>query len=104
MKLFLPVRGFQDCLKIQSDLNRLPEWCEANALELNVGKCKSITFSRLRHPYIAFSYMVGGIILDRVNSVNDLGVIMDSKVSFTGHIDVTVGRALAMLGFVKRLS
>jgi hypothetical protein len=28
----------------------------------------------------------------------------DSKVSFTGHIDVTVGRDLAMLGFVKRLS
>jgi hypothetical protein len=24
--------------------------------------------------------------------------------SFTGHIDVTVGKALAMLGFVKRLS
>jgi hypothetical protein len=25
MKLFLPVRGFRDCLKIQSDLNRLLE-------------------------------------------------------------------------------
>jgi hypothetical protein len=29
---------------------------------------------------------------------------MDSKMSFTGHIDVTVGRALAILGFVKRFS
>jgi hypothetical protein len=29
---------------------------------------------------------------------------MDSNMSFTGHIDVTVGRALAMLGFEKRLS
>jgi hypothetical protein len=43
MKLFLPVRGFRDCLRIQDDLNRLAGWCEANALELNVGKCKSIT-------------------------------------------------------------
>jgi hypothetical protein len=25
MKLFLPVSGFQDCLKIQSDLNKLSE-------------------------------------------------------------------------------
>jgi hypothetical protein len=48
--------------------------------------------------------MLGGIILDRVGSINDVGVIMDSKISFTGHIDITVGRALAMLGFVKRLS
>jgi hypothetical protein len=39
-----------------------------------------------------------------VRGLNDLGVIMDIKVSFTGHIDFTVGRALAMLGFVKRLS
>jgi hypothetical protein len=54
MKLFLLVRGFRDCLKIQSDLNRLAEWGEANALELKVGKCKSILFSRLRHP-IEFS-------------------------------------------------
>jgi hypothetical protein len=45
-----------------SDLNRLAEWCEANALELNVGKCKSITFSRLCHP-IEFLYMLGGITL-----------------------------------------
>jgi hypothetical protein len=103
MKLFLPVRGFRDCLKFQSDLNRMAEWCEANALELNVGKCKSITFSRVRHP-IKYSYMLGGIILDRVDSINDLGVIMDSKMSLTGHIDVTLGRALAMLGFMKRLS
>jgi hypothetical protein len=27
MKLFLLVRGIQDFLKIQSDLNRLAEWC-----------------------------------------------------------------------------
>jgi hypothetical protein len=38
--------------------------------------------------------MLGGIILDRVDSINDLRVIMDSKMSFTGHIDVTVGNGL----------
>jgi hypothetical protein len=36
MKLFLSVRGFQDCMKIQSDLNKLSEWCEVNSLFLNV--------------------------------------------------------------------
>jgi hypothetical protein len=46
MKLFLAVRGFRDSFKIQNDLNSLVECCEANALELNVGKCKrsAITF------------------------------------------------------------
>jgi hypothetical protein len=48
--------------------------------------------------------MLGGIILDRADSINDLGVIMDSKLFFTMHIDVTAGRALAFLGCVKWLS
>jgi hypothetical protein len=50
MRLFLPVSGFQDCLKIMSDLNKLSEWCDRNSLLLNVGKCKTITFARSRHP------------------------------------------------------
>jgi hypothetical protein len=60
-------------------------------------------FSKLRHP-TEFSYMLGGIILDRVDSINDLGVIMDIRMSLIRYIDVTVGRALAMLRFVKRLT
>jgi hypothetical protein len=46
--------------------------------------------------------MLGGFIPDRVDSITDLGVVMDNRMSIS--IDVTVGKALAMLGFVKRLS
>jgi hypothetical protein len=90
-------------LKIQSDPNRLVDCGGANLLELNVVKCKSITFSRLCHP-VEFSYMLGGIILNRVDSITDLGVVMDSRMSLSKQIDVTVGKALAMLGFVKSMS
>jgi hypothetical protein len=57
LKLFLPVRGFQDCLKFKSDLNRLVDWYGPNSLDLNVGKCKSNTFSRLRPP-VELPYML----------------------------------------------
>jgi hypothetical protein len=83
MKLFLPVSGFLDCLKIQSDLNKLSKWCDRNSLLVNVGKCKTITFARSRRP-VEFSYMLGGTVLDRVCSINDLGVIMDKKMIFYG--------------------
>jgi hypothetical protein len=102
MMLFLHNRGFQDCLQIQGDFNRLTDWSGANSLELNVGKFKSITFLRLRHP-VEFSYMLRGIILERVNSITDLRVVMDSRMSLSMHIVVTVGNAVAMLGFVRRL-
>jgi hypothetical protein len=52
---------FQDCLKIQLDLNKLSEWCDKNLLLLNVGKCKTITIARSRYP-VKFSNMLGGTV------------------------------------------
>jgi hypothetical protein len=43
-----------------------------------------------------------GIILDRVDSITELGVVIDIRMSFSRYI--AVGKVLAMLGFVKRLS
>jgi hypothetical protein len=34
--------------------------------------------------------MLGGIILDRVESITDFWVVMDSRMSFSRFIDVTV--------------
>jgi hypothetical protein len=84
-KLFLPVSVFQDCLKIQSDLIKLSEWCDRNSLLLNVGKCKTIKFARSRHP-VKFLYMLGGTVLDRVSSINDFGVIIDEKMTFSEYV------------------
>jgi hypothetical protein len=59
IKLFLPDRGFQDC--IESDLNQLSEWCERNSF-LNVDECKTITFSRTCYP-VEFAYMLDQVTL-----------------------------------------
>jgi hypothetical protein len=45
--------------------------------------------------------MLEGIIFDRVGSFTDLGVVMDSRMSFSRHIGFTVGKALEMLMLVK---
>jgi hypothetical protein len=36
--------------------------------------------------------MLAGIVLDRVGSMNDLGVIMNEKRSFSEDMDVMVGK------------
>jgi hypothetical protein len=48
--------------------------------------------------------MLGGTVLDRVSYINDLGVTMDEKITFSEHVDVMVVKAFAMLGFIRRLS
>jgi hypothetical protein len=42
--------------------------------------------------------------VDRVNSINDLVVIMDKETNFVEHVDVMVGEAFATLGLIRRLS
>jgi hypothetical protein len=68
---------------------------------MNVGKCKLITFSRLRYP-VKFPYMLGGIILDRVDYTADLGVVMDNSIPFSRHVDVMVEKASAKLEFLRK--
>jgi hypothetical protein len=48
--------------------------------------------------------MLRGIILEDVDSITGLGALMDSRMSFFRQIDVTGGKTLAILGFVKRFS
>jgi Reverse transcriptase (RNA-dependent DNA polymerase) len=84
-------------------ISKYVRWCDENALPLNVNKCKIITFTRSSAP-VYFAYTIGPSTLERVESIADLGVILDSKMSFINHIDATIAKGSAMLGFIKRLS
>jgi hypothetical protein len=64
-------------------------------LLLNVIKCEAIKSDRSRY---------SGPVLDRVSFINDLGVIMDEKMTFSEHVDFMVAKTFAMLRFIRRLS
>ena len=51
---------------------------------------------------LTFDYHIKSDILNRVTTTNDLGIIMDSKLSFKQHIDKIVNNGKRMLGFMKR--
>jgi hypothetical protein len=48
--------------------------------------------------------MQRSIILNCVDAITDLGVVMYSRMLLAEYIDVTAGKAFAVLEFVKRLS
>jgi hypothetical protein len=74
-------------LSVDSRTDRMTDWRDRNSSLLNVGKCKTIKFAKSRY-LVKFSYMLGGTMLDRVSSINDFGVIMDEKMTFSEHLDV----------------
>lgn len=103
VKIFTAVTNLTDCIELQNNLSIVCEWCRKNKLNLNVGKCKVVSFSRKEKP-IHFDYTVGSSILDRCNEIKDLGVYFDYQLTFSKHVTQIVSSANKMLGFIMRNS
>lgn len=101
-KIFRKIHNQDDCLALQNDINRLATWCDANNIALNVDKCASVFFSRKKTPTL-FDYSLGDEALRKVDEINDLGVLIDNKLTFRSHITSIVKKAHKHLGFVSRM-
>jgi hypothetical protein len=93
LKIFYPVAC---CLlpatcfaNAQAELDVFSQWCIDSGMQLNLGKCKSMSFTRSRFTR-HFQYELSGHRLDSVDSICDLGVVLDSKLNFISHIESLV--------------
>jgi hypothetical protein len=101
MKLFSEIRNEEDINVFQNEIHTFYTWCEKSLLELNVKKCNLISFSRKRiTPDI--SIHLGNQIVERCERVRDLGIVLDSKLTFIDHYNTIIHKANNMLGFIKR--
>lgn len=96
------IREPEDCKLLQDDLSRFEIFCKNNNLFLNSEKCYAITFTRKPQP-IDYNYNINGTVLTRVMQIRDLGVVLDSKLTFVPHIDKILGKSFKQLGFVLRV-
>jgi hypothetical protein len=51
-----------------------------------------------------FQYVIDDSDLERFDVINDLGVPVDSRMTFVGRIESIVSKSARMLGFIKRIS
>ena len=101
LKLFRVISSLADCGALQEDLNILMIWCDNNGMRVNCKKCKLISFTRCNDP-VENRYLLGSECLDRVQSICDLGVTIDSKLKFNEHIGIITAKAFSVLGFIRR--
>ena len=62
-----------------------------------------ITFTRSRHPVIT-NYILDGYPIARVDRMEGLGVVLDSKLSYSLHTSYVVDKASRNLGFIFRMT
>lgn len=101
IKLYIEINSPLDASKLQRDLDSIVTWSKTNKLNLNINKCKIISFCKSSN-VIDFNYTVATQVLEKVDTISDLGVVFEKKLDFGIHLDAVVSRAMNTLGFVMR--
>ena len=101
VKIYRQISSPADCELLQGDLTSLCKWSADWRLTLNPQKCASFTITLKKTP-ILHNYHIDNSSLQRVEEVCDLGITLDSKLTFSAHINRTVSKANRALGILRR--
>lgn len=100
-KIFQQIKNEADSKILQDSIDKFVNWCSKNGLSLNLLKCNIMTYS-LQRITLHNNYYIDNQIIQRTDEIKDLGVIFDSKLNFTSHVEFITKKASANLAFVKR--
>ena len=101
-KIFKEVNSLNDSLVIQRDIDELVRWSKDWLLKFHPDKCHVLTLGKLTNIVHAHPYTLDGDQLEHVFIEKDLGVLIDSDLSFEEHISRQVKKANSILGVIRR--
>jgi len=85
-------------------MNTVKNWSDEWLLRLNNNKCKTVSYY-VKNPICTQYHIIhenNTHILDKLDSVDDLGVTFDSNLSFRDHISHKINKVYSILGIIKR--
>jgi hypothetical protein len=78
LKLYSRIRNMHECIKLQTNVDLLSDWCSRKKLLLNKDKCISVSYSR-KYDICRFDYKIDNHTLSSRSSTKDLGIWFDSR-------------------------
>ncbi len=81
-KLFKGIQNRSDCMLMQHDFNAISTWADSWQLSLNPAKRKYLKIGNQREDY---TFYLNGCAIEQVNSMCDIGVLVQSDLKFTTH-------------------
>ena len=97
----LPANFISECGLLQTDITNICKWSTDWCLSLNAQKCLSFTITFKRAPF-HHTYLVNSLPLQRVAEIRDLGIVLDSILTFSAHITSLITKANRALGQLFR--
>jgi hypothetical protein len=98
---YLAIKGKDDAVKLQGDLDRLGEWENKWLMKFHPSKCQVLSITKSPN-IIMHNYSLHGHILEHVKEAKYLGLTISRDLKWTTHIDNITGQASRTLGFLKR--
>ena len=98
-KCFRAIRSAADVDAFTLTINSILQWCKDNSLCLAVSKCHILHLGSNNH---CFPYIVNGVHIDAPEFVRDLGVLVDSALTFQQHIYKQIHKAKVRLITISR--
>jgi hypothetical protein len=87
---------------IQSDLNIIEDWADRWLVKINPTKTVMMLFSRKRYPSAPETVRLGGCAIPIVHSHKHLGLLFNSILSWSEHIDSQVSRCNRLIGMLQK--
>ena len=101
-KVFRSIQSKADADALQADINTLEEWSNTWLLRFNPKKCHVLSLGKIEDTMYTMRYKVYGNEMEHVFDEKDLGVTIDSQLTFEDHVASKVRTANAMVGLIRR--
>ena len=112
-KMYRAIDSNADQLLLQESCHNMFRWATDWCMNLNISKCKVLSLSVNKSKMLHYDYALGSnsnsnnnnnsmSTLESVTSISDLGVTVDSELSFSTHIYDKINKAYQILGIVNR--
>lgn len=83
---------------INSDLDHISEWAKNNGLRINPSKSKCILISKRNgSPIDNINLQIGNSNIELVKTSKNLGIFFNDQLTWSNHINITVGKVYGML-------
>ena len=112
-KLWREMSSERDCTILQSDIDKLNNWCRTNNMKFHPDKCKVVSIKAYSKsddknnlfytlPFANFSYSIGDTVINYEISEKDLGVTVNNEFTWHEHQQLILSKASQIFGLTKR--
>jgi len=106
-KLYKCITNTNDFSILNQCVKNVYEWSDTWLMKLNISKCKVLSVCRNSNKIVKYNYGFdipnqGFVPLEHECMIKDLGVWMDSDLSFDDHVHEKIKMANKMLGIISR--